>query len=187
MNKTKHKIRLLNKLLQDKHAPVLESLGDPVSRQEIEKLFHANNVFFNESLICLLEWHNGTHDIYYVKDSVIEILPFFKFFNIEEIIRKTHLFRKWAYLNKFDINLYTPFMGSGEDDLLLIKKDTQAVFFMSSSANIYLVPYFHSIENLLDFIISCYEREILKIDIQQGIIVDWEKYLFVPEMGLNNL
>jgi hypothetical protein len=183
----KSKLIALDNILLSQGAPVCKYLNIGAKEPIINDFISSEEIARNLKFIQLYKWHNGINFPQSgVPSSHIELLPFGALFSLSFISEMRKELTGWEIMD--NANMFIPFLGSGEDDMYLLKNDTQGmVYFLSPAANVYGDPCFKSIEGLIDFMIDCYNERILINDTIEGLVVDSQKYWPKWKANQNNL
>jgi hypothetical protein len=187
MENTKEKLHQLELLLTERKAPVLKYLNPGLSKDLIVDFFNDRNIPIKDDLVALYEWHDGTYfPVENVIQSQIELFPMGIFYSMEYMFKSKEDLMRWDYLEEGlgDLESYLPLFGSGEDDLHLLKIDTGEIYYISPAVQIVGEKEFNSLNDLLDCIIECYEENILKIDHDSGLNVDFDEFIRKKEKYL---
>lgn len=179
----KAKLEKLELVLRQRKAPVLEHFNPGLTKQDVEAFLNEHGIVPIPSLVALYEWHNGVKTVYGFIDRVLEILPFGKLFNLNEMIKMREVFKEWAYEDFSDLDNYIPFLGSGESDMFLLNLTTEEVLCYQPMILTFGELVFRSINTMLDCIIECYEKDAFTIG-QDGFEVNFDKYIQIQESYL---
>jgi hypothetical protein len=79
---------------------------------------------------------------------------------------------------------YVPFLSGGEDDMHLLRVSTGEIYWSSPGIQVYCEPKFYSLSSLLDFILNCYEKRVLKMHPIEGLIVNENYWEFKPDYNV---
>ena len=170
------KLSRLESILQKHHAPVLQQLQPGRKKEELVAFFEAHGIRPHADLLRLYTWHNGVKDLYCGSDSVLDLLPMGKFFNLDDLLRMQADFVEWNYLETGDPKELVPLFGSGEDDMYLLNTSSGSVYKLSPAANVYGALAFSSLDEMFGFILECYDEKIFSIDPEEGLLFDSDKY-----------
>jgi hypothetical protein len=159
---TQNRIERLNKALYSRNASIFDYLNPGKPLDELLLLLNSNGILPNESLIAVYEWHNGVRHSSDPYKREPELIPNGSLYSLEYMISRKRDILDWGYLSRPEN--YLPFIGSLEDDLYLLKNTTGEIYYLSPAVQIFGEKAFGSIDSMLDFIIECYEEEILPVD-----------------------
>ncbi len=171
MNELEATLKLLELFLVENNAPICKYLNPGLDRLSIIEFLDKEGFILNEEFITLYQWHNG---IDFPNEGIlsprVELIPFGIPYSLDLIKKMYQEVAEWAYTD--DSALYMPFMGSGEDDLFLIKNEPESqIYFLSPASIEYFVPSFKSISAMIDFILTCYQEKILIIEPETGLVI----------------
>jgi len=181
---TKQKLLQLESILIKKNAPVIKHFNPGLSQEEVISFLASQGIPAIPSLVALYEWHNGVKTVYGFLDAELELLPFGKLFNLEEMVQMRATFVDWAedYFDRTDN--YIPFLGSGESDMFLLDLTTQEVLAFQPMIQTFGERMFRSIDSMLDCIMECFEKGAFTIVPEKGLEKDFEAYWQIMEKHL---
>jgi hypothetical protein len=169
-------LKALDSILIDKNAPLIHHFNPGLPKEEVISFLQFHQITPIPSLVMLYEWHNGVKTVYGYFDSELELFPFGKLFNLDEMLQMREIFREWAEDDFDNLNDYIPFMGSGESDMFILNILTGEVLGYQPMIQIVGELEFRSIEAMINCILECFESNAYQMDHKKGLIIDWDKY-----------
>ncbi len=177
METTLEKLKRLEKILEQGNAPILKYFNAGLKKEEVAIKLLQNDIYPNESLILLYEWHNGVKYKNGNDFSQIELLPDATFYSLDWALERRSELIDWAIIDSPEF--YLPIFGSLEDDLYLLKNDEKGeIYYSSPRATIYAELDFKSIDIMLDVLIDCYNERIFEIDSSSGLSYAIDRYFY---------
>jgi hypothetical protein len=159
---TKERIERLDAALHRRNVSLFDYFNPGKTLEELLVLLNANGIAPNESLIAVYQWHNGVRHSSDPYEPEPELIPNGSLYSLEDMIARRADIVDWGYMPEPEN--YLAFIGSLEDDLYLLKNPTGEIYYLSPAVQIFGELAFDSIDSMLDFIIECYEEEILPVD-----------------------
>jgi hypothetical protein len=175
MNDIELKLGKLESIFKEANAPVLQFLNPGLQDEEIITFFSKTNIPIHPDLLSLYRWHNGVVSIYGRVTNLIALLPLGAFPNLNEMADLRNDFISYDYFEVENRHEYIPLLSGGEDIMYLLRISTGEIYYSSPRIQIYCEPEFHSLSSMLDFILRCYQENILRMHPIDGLIVD-ERY-----------
>ena len=181
---TKQKLLQLESILIEMNAPVLKHFNVGLPQEEVIAFLDSQGIPAIPSLVALYEWHNGVKTVYGFLDAELELLPFGKLFNLDEMVQMRTAFEEWAEDYSDTADNYVPFLGSGESDMFLLDLTTQEVLAFQPMIQTFGERMFRSIDSMLDCILECFEKGAFTIVSEKGLEKDFEAYWQILEKHL---
>ena len=172
MIEVKFKLERLESIFKEADAPVLRHFNVGLPDNEIIAFFTENNIPIHPDLLSLYNWHNGLTSIYKVHVYFIELSPLGSFPNLNEMLALRNDFISYDHFKVENRHEYVPILSCGEDDMHLLSVSTGKIYHSSPGIQIYCQPRFHSLSSMLDFILNCYEKGLLKMHPSEGLLID---------------
>ncbi|RTL56145.1 MAG: hypothetical protein EKK37_16835 [Sphingobacteriales bacterium] len=172
MNEITPKLERLESIFIKTNAPVLQRFNPGLQDNEISTFFSENNIPTHPDLFSLYNWHNGLTSIYGTRACFTDLSPLGSFPNLKEMLALRNDFMSYDYFEVENRDEYVPFLSGGEDDMHLLRVSTGQVYLSSPGIQIYCEPRFYSLSSMLDFILNCYKREIIKMHPIEGLIIE---------------
>lgn len=169
------KLEKLENIFKEADAPILHYFNPGLPKEEIVGFFSKQDIPVHPDLLSLYQWHNGVKSIYGLQSRLVEIIPMGSFPNLNEMLALRNDFLSYDYFEVENRHEYVPFLSGGEDDMHLLRVSTGQIYYSSPGIQIYCEFCFASISSMLDFIIKCYETNVLRIDSTEGLQID-DKY-----------
>ena len=177
-------LKTLDAILADRDAPLVRHFLPGLPKEAVISFLGSQGIAPLPSLVALYEWHNGVKTVYGYHDSELELLPFGKLFNVDEMLKMRAIFTEWAEDDFDNTDDYLPFMGSGESDMFILHMSTGEVLAYQPMIQIAGDLAFNSIESMITCILECFESKAYQIDPKEGLIIDFDKYEEIRKRNL---